>query len=39
MNSQISAFPRLKPAYLKLPANGSFDPARLLEQVLMPHLG
>lgn len=27
-------FPQLKPAHLKLPANGSFDPARLLEQVL-----
>lgn len=32
-------FPQLKPAHLKLPANGSFDPARLLEQVLMPHPG
>ena len=39
MNGQISAFPRLKPAHLKLPANGSFDPARLLEQVLIPTLG
>lgn len=32
-------FPQLKPAHLKLPANGSFDPARLLEQVLTPHAG
>ena len=32
-------FPKLKPAHLKLPANGSFDPALLLEQVLMPHIG
>lgn len=32
-------FPQLKPAHLKLPANGSFDPVRLLEQVLMPHAG
>jgi uncharacterized protein YuzE len=31
-------FPRLK-APLKLPVNGSFDPARLLEQVLMPPAG
>lgn len=30
-------FPRLKPARLRLPLNGSFDPARLLEQVLTPH--
>ncbi len=30
-------FPQLKPGHLKLPANGSFDPARLLEQVLTPH--
>jgi len=29
-------FPQLKPVHLKLPANGSFDPARLLEQVLAP---
>ena len=39
MNGQISAFPRLKPAHLKLPANGSFNPARLLKQVLMPRAG
>lgn len=39
MKGQISALPRLKPAPLKLPANGSFDPARPLEQVLMPPLG
>ncbi len=30
-------FPHLKPAQRKLPVNGSFDPARLLEQVLTPH--
>jgi len=30
-------FPQLKPTHFKLPANGSFDPARLLEQVLTPH--
>ena len=32
-------FPQLKPAPLNLPANGSFDPARLLEQVLTPYAG
>lgn len=32
-------FPQLKPAQFKLPVNGSFDPARLLEQVLTPHAG
>jgi uncharacterized protein YuzE len=30
-------FPQLKPR-LDLPVNGSFDPARLLEQVLTSHL-
>ena len=30
-------FPRLKRARLDLPINGSFDPARLLEQVLTAH--
>ena len=30
-------FPQLKPVRLDLPVNGSFDPARLLEQVLRPH--
>ena len=30
-------FPRLKPTRLDLPINGSFDPARLLEQVLTAH--
>ncbi len=32
-------FPQLKPTHFKLPVNGSFDPARLLEQVLIPHAG
>lgn len=32
-------FPQLKPTNLKLPANGSFDPARLLEKVLTPQVG
>ena len=32
-------FPQLKPAQVKFPVNGSFDPARLLEQVLTPHAG
>ena len=32
-------FPQLKPAHLKLPANGSFDAARLLEQVLTLNTG
>ncbi len=31
-------FPQLKPA-LKLPINGSFDPAQLLQQVLISHAG
>ena len=30
-------FPQLKPARLRFPINGSFDPARLLEQALTPH--
>jgi uncharacterized protein YuzE len=30
-------FPQLKPARLDLPINGSFDPTRLLEQVLTSH--
>ena len=30
-------FPRLKPTRLDLLINGSFDPARLLEQVLTAH--
>ena len=30
-------FPQLKPAQLKLPVNGSFDPVRLLEQALTAH--
>lgn len=30
-------FPKLRPARLGLPVNGSFDPARLLEQVLTSH--
>jgi len=30
-------FPQLKPARLDLPINGSFDPARLLGQVLAAH--
>jgi hypothetical protein len=30
-------FPQLKPARLGLPINGSFDPARLLGQVLTAH--
>jgi uncharacterized protein YuzE len=30
-------FPQLKPARLDLPINGSFDPARLLGQVLTAH--
>ena len=29
-------FPQLNPARLDLPVHGSFDPARLLEQVLTP---
>lgn len=32
-------FPQLNPAQLRLPVNGSFDPGRLLEQVLTPHAG
>ena len=32
-------FPQLKPAHLKFPVNGSFDPARFLEQVLTPNAG
>ncbi len=30
-------FPQLEPARLDLPINGSFDPARLLKQVLTPY--
>ena len=29
-------FPQLDPTHVKLPTEGSFDPARLLEQVLTP---
>lgn len=32
-------FPELKAAQIKFPANGSFNPARLLEQVLTPQAG
>lgn len=30
-------FPELNPAQFKVPANGSFDPARVLEQAITPH--
>ena len=30
-------FPQLKPARLDIPSNGSFDPVRLLGQVLTAH--
>jgi uncharacterized protein YuzE len=32
-------FPQLKAAQIKFPVNGSFDPARLFEQVLTPPAG
>jgi uncharacterized protein YuzE len=30
-------FPELKPAHLKVPLNGSFDPARVLAQAMTHH--
>ncbi|MBI3811451.1 MAG: DUF2283 domain-containing protein [Nitrospirae bacterium] len=29
-------FPQLDPTHIKLPAEGSFDPAKILEQILTP---